>query len=318
MNRPILFKLHSLQHLARIGLFALLVGLMMVLSQPLSILAASDPVIVAAGDIACDPTKSNFNGGNGTKNACHEKATADLIGSLNPNAVLPLGDTQYTAATLSQYSKSYNPTWGVFKNITFPIPGNHEYLTKNAADYYTYFGAAAHDPKKGYYSYNIGAWHLIAMNAECGNIGGCGSGSLEETWLKNDLAANTKPCILAYWHEPRFSSASAGNTGRVKVFWQDLYQAHADLVLNGHAHVYERFDLQSPSQKADAKGIREIVVGTGGDSHGSWSKIQPNSQARDNTAFGVLKLTLHSSSYSWQFVAEPGKNFTDSGTQACH
>lgn len=284
--------------------------------------AAGDPAIVAAGDIACDPTLSTFNGGAGTANNCHMQATANLVLSLNPTAALALGDTQYTSATTSEYSQSYDPSWGKFKGITFPILGNHEYLTTNAAGYFTYFGKAAGDPTKGYYSYNIGTWHLIALNSECVNVGSCKPGSPQETWLQADLAANAGKCTLAYWHEPLFSSGRIGNNPQTLTFWQDLQAAKADIVLSAHDHDYERFGLQTATQTADlAHGIREFIVGTGGADHGGsagFPNLQPNSEARDNTTYGVLKLTLHSNSYDWQFVPEPGGAFTDSGTQLCH
>jgi hypothetical protein len=317
-SSPSALEFALFKYIIRFSLFGVFMVLVILTAGTIPLLAAGDPVIVAAGDIACDPTKSNFKGGNGTANACHMKGTAQLAASLNPVAVLPLGDTQYDSGTLTEFAQSYDPTWGVLKKITLPVVGNHEYHTTNASGYYSYFGAAAGDPKKGYYSYNIGAWHLIALNSECTYIGGCNSGSPQEVWLSADLAAHPNMCTLAYWHEPRFSSSNAGNRGAVKVFWQDLYAAHADLILNAHGHVYERFALQSPSQAADPNGIREIVVGTGGNSLGGFSTIQPNSQVRNNTTFGVLKVTLHATSYDWEFVPEPGKTFTDKGTQACH
>jgi acid phosphatase type 7 len=217
---------------------------------------------------------------------------------------------------------SYGLTWGQFKSITFPVVGNHEYLTAAAAGYFQYFGSAAGKSNQGYYSFDIGAWHLIALNAECSNVGGCQVGSPQETWLKADLAAHSNTCTLAYWHQPRFSSGKAGNWTQYSTFWQDLYAANADVVLGGHDHDYERFAPQNPSHQADpAQGIREFVVGTGGADHGGaggFPSIQPNSQVRDNTTFGVLKLTLHPTSYSWAFVPEAGQTFTDSGTTNCH
>jgi acid phosphatase type 7 len=300
--------------------FVAIVGLAWAMSKPAALVAASDPVIVAAGDIACDPASSQFNGGNGANTVCHEKATASLIGGINPTAVLPLGDTQYSDGAFAKYSQSYGPTWGQYLAITDAVPGNHEYLTSGASGYFTYFGTHAGSSGKGYYSFNIGTWHLIAMNAECVNVGGCKAGSPQELWLKADLAANTQACILAFWHQPRFSSGANGNWTQYAPFWQDLYAAHADVVLNGHDHDYERFDLQNPSQAADLQGIREFVVGTGGADHsgGQWGTVQPNSQVRNINTFGVLQLTLHATSYAWKFVPESGKTFTDSGTTNCH
>jgi hypothetical protein len=282
----------------------------------------TDPVIAAAGDIACDPTGSNFNGGLGTSSECRQKATSDLLVDLstqgNLQGVLTLGDNQYEDNAYTKYLQSFDPSWGRVKNMIRPGIGNHEYLTPAAAGYFQYFGAPAGDPSKGYYSFDKGSWHIIALNSNCSQVGGCGAGSPQEVWLRSDLAANAAPCTLAYWHHPRFSSGNQGNNTSLQAFWQALYNAHADVVLNGHDHDYERFALQSPTGAADPAGLREFVVGTGGKSHYGFVSIQPNSQVRNADTFGVLKMTLHSSSYDWRFVPEAGRTFTDSGSTACH
>jgi hypothetical protein len=294
--------------------------------------AAADPLIVAAGDIACDPGVSWFNGGKGTPTDCQELATASLLAGAS--AVLPLGDEQYNCGGASAFAQSYDPSWGQQKAISHPVAGNHEYWTSpgtdcssqpDAAGYYRYFGSAAGDPTKGYYSYDLGAWHIIALNSECGyvaTVGGCGSGSPEETWLRNDLAAHSSaPCTLAYWHRPRFAGTSSGGDTSFNQFWVDLYAAHADVVLNGHAHWYERFAQQNPSGQADPNGIREFIVGTGGEESGSTpAQTLPNDQATASGLFGVLKMTLHPGSYDWSFVRSPNSTstFTDSGSTACH
>jgi len=279
----------------------------------------SDPVIAAAGDIACSPTSTNFNGGNGTADACHMKATSNLLVNTNLSAVLPLGDLQYETGKRSAFQQSYNSSWGRVKAITHPAVGNHEYATANAKGYYNYFGAAASDPSQGYYSYDIGSWHIIALNSNCPEVGGCGVGSPQEQWLKADLKAHPNACTLAYWHHPRFSSGEHGNDSNYDTFWKDLYAARAEIVLNGHDHDYERFAPQSPDAKPDAtRGIREFVVGTGGKSHYKFVSIQPNSEVRNSDTYGVLKLTLHSKSYNWNFVPEVGKTFTDSGSGSCY
>jgi hypothetical protein len=297
-------------------------------SAPTSVVTAADPVVGAAGDIACDPADPNFNSGAGTASACHMRAVSDLLLQSHLTAVLGLGDEQYECAGLSAFASSYDPTWGRLKSITYPAPGNHEYQTSggtncdaagNAAGYYTYFGAAAGDPSKGYYSFDLGTWHLIALNASCAKVGGCGAGSPEEIWLKNDLATHTNRCTMAFWHNPRYSSGGVGNDSTFSPFWQDLYNANAELVLVGHDHEYERFAPQNASSGLDtARGIREFVVGTGGKTHTNFATIRANSEVRNNDTFGFLKLTLHPSSYDWQFVPEPGKTFTDSGSTACH
>ena len=198
------------------------------------------------------------------------------------------------------------------------MPGNHEYLTRAANGYFSYFGAAAGDPATGYYSFDVGAWHVVALNSNCSAVGGCASGSPQERWLRADLAAHPAACTLAYWHHPRFSSGEHGNEPAYDAFWRDLYAAGADVVLNGHDHDYERFAPQDPSGGSDlARGVREFVVGTGGKNHYRFLTLQPNSQVRDATTFGVLELTLHRTSYDWRFLPEPGKTFTDSGSAVC-
>ena len=280
--------------------------------------AAADPIVVAAGDIACSPQDASFNGGAGTAKRCHQRATAALIGPLNPAAVLPLGDNQYDKATASEFAGSYDPTWGVYTSITRPVAGNHEYQSPGAAGYFGYFGSAAGDPKKGYYSFDVGAWHLIALNANCGQVGGCQAGSPQERWLAADLAAHPTACTLAYWHQPRFSSARQGDNPLTAAFWNDLYAAHADIVLNGHHHHYERFAPMDPSGQGDlARGVREFIVGTGGENLAPFATPEPASQARGHS-FGVLQLTLHATSYDWSFVPTTSGGFTDAGTQSCH
>lgn len=283
--------------------------------------SANDPVIAASGDIACDrtpnapPPDPDERGAGG----CRERTTAALLATRKFTAVLTLGDEQYDSGTLPQFMSSYDKTWGTFKSITYPAPGNHEYDSANAAGYFAYFGKRAGDPTKGYYSFNIGSWHVIAINANCDSIGGCGQGSPEELWLKADLASHHASCTLAYWHQPRFSSGRHHSDPAYTAFWQDLYNAHADLVLNGHDHLYERFAPQTPTGVSDpAHGIREIIAGTGGRSHYPFTKIEPNSEVRNNAAFGIVEVTLHPHGYDWKFVPAAGAAFTDAGHQSCH
>jgi chitodextrinase len=296
--------------------------------NPQAALAASDPVIAAAGDIACDPTNSSFNNGNGTSNSCRQKYTSDLLVNANLAAVLPLGDNQYYCGGYAAFMQSYDLSWGRIKGITHPAVGNHEYLTSGgtgctsanggAAGHFSYFGTAAGQPGQGYYSYDIGAWHLIALNSNCGDAGGCSSGSPQGQWLEADLTAHSNMCVLAYWHIPLFSSGgrAASNT---QSFWQALYNHNADLILAGHDHIYERFAPQTPSGTLDTtRGIRQFIVGSGGANHTSLATIFANSEVRNVDTYGVLKLTLHPTSYDWQFVPEAGKTFTDSGTTSCH
>jgi acid phosphatase type 7 len=268
---------------------------------------SDDPVIVGAGDIASCSSSG-------------DEATANLLDNI-AGTVITLGDNAYTNGTATEYTNCYGPSWGRHLSRTRPSPGNHEYNTLNATGYFGYFGSAAGDPTKGYYSYDVGAWHIIVLNSNssCTTIS-CAAGSPQDTWLRADLAAHTNVCTLAYWHHPRFNSgASHGNNTAVANFWDALYQYGADVILNGHEHVYERFAPQTPAAVADpTNGIRQFTVGTGGASHYTFGTIQPNSEVRDGNTYGVLKLTLHATSYDWQFVPVAGGTFTDSGTGACH
>jgi hypothetical protein len=265
-------------------------------------------VLVGAGDIAsCDDLKG-------------AEATAKLLDSI-PGTVFAAGDLAYPDGSDEQFARCYDPTWGRFKDRTRPAPGNHEYHSDGASGYVRYFGAAAGDPKKGYYSYDLGDWHIIVMNSECDAVGGCQAGSPQEQWLRQDLTVHPAKCTLAYWHKPLFSSGAAhGNDPEIKPLWEALYAANADVVINGHDHDYERFAPQDPAGRLDPqRGIREFVVGTGGkNSHRTFASPKPNSEVRQADTFGVLKLTLGAASYEWKFVPEAGKTFADSGTGTCH
>jgi len=279
-------------------------------------------VIAAAGDIACDllPTTATPAGDESGPNTCHMDATAKLIAQLHPAAVLALGDEQYADGALAQFNAGYDKSWGAFKSITHPAPGNHEYHTPNAAGYFAYFGSLAGDPRRGYYSFDLGGWHLIALNGNCNAIGGCGADSPQVQWLTADLAAHHAACTLAYWHQPRFSSGAVHHSDPAyDALWRALYAAHADLVLGGHDHDYERFAPQTPDAQPDpVHGITEIVAGTGGRSHYKIGRLEPNSQVTNGQTYGILAVTLHPHSFDWRFIPEPGSTFTDSGTQACH
>src|SRR5262249_19158800 len=226
---------------------------------------------------------------------------------------LTLGDNAYEDGTLAQYDAYYDANWGRFKSITYPTTGNHEYHTTDAAGYFSYFGRRAPAP---YYSYNLGTWHLIAIGAMAGVP--AGGGSAEEKWLKADLAAHRNRCVLAYWHEPRWSAGSVhGNDASSGALWRDLYAAHADIIINGHEHNYQRYAPLNPSGAPAPNGIREFVVGTGGWGHYDFTTTTPMPRVRNNTDYGVLKLTLHRGSYDWKFVPVAGGTFTDSGSALC-
>jgi hypothetical protein len=268
--------------------------------------AGGDPVVLAAGDIVgC--------------NTLGDEATASLLDRLR-GSVLTLGDHVYEDSTASDFRDCYDATWGRHKARTRPAIGDHEYRTPGATPYFNYFGAAAGDPAKGYYSYNLGAWHVVALNAVCAEIGGCGTGSPEEQWLRQDLVANQSWCTLVVLHKPRFSSGAVhGSSTTYEPFWQAMYDNGVDLVLGGDDHVYERFAPQTPAGVADpVRGIRQITAGTGGRVLYSFATIEPNSEVRNNDAFGVLEVTLHSMSYDWRFVPEAGRSFSDAGSTGCH
>jgi hypothetical protein len=271
-------------------------------------LSGSAPVLVGAGDIAsCDDLAG-------------AQATAKLLDSI-PGTVFTAGDLAYPDGSDEEFANCYGPTWGRFKDRTRPAPGNHEYHSDGASGYARYFGAAAGDPQKGYYSYDLGDWHIVVLNSQCAEVGGCGAGSAQEQWVRQDLKAHPARCTLSYWHSPLFSSGTKhGNDPEVRPLWDALYAANAEVVINGHDHDYERFAPQDPWGKLDAqRGIREFVVGTGGkNSHRTFANPKPNSEVRQADTFGVLKLTLHATSYDWEFIPEAGKTFTDSGNGTCH
>lgn len=257
-----------------------------------------DPVIAGAGDIATSSGK--------------QAATAAVLSAINPTMVFTLGDNAYPDGTLTQFQSYYNPSWGGFKTKTNPSPGNHDYHTAGAGGYFSYFGSRA---PAAHYAWNIGAWRFYSLNSEIAHD----ASSTQISWLKQDLAANPKACVGAYWHKPLFSSGRHGNISGGRPFWDALYAANADLILVGHDHLYERFAPQNPSGQLDtARGIREFVVGTGGAGLYEFTTIRPNSEVRKNSVWGVLKVTLHASSYDWKFEPIAGQTFAESGSQTCH
>lgn len=274
--------------------------------------ADGDPVLMAAGDIACRPSQPAFKGGNGTATKCRQKYTAMLLAGAD--WVLPLGDEQYEDGTLAEFNASYDLSWGAYTSNSRPVPGNHEYQTPGAAGYYAYFGAVAGAPATGYYAWDAGAWRLLALNSSVSMA----RGSAQYNWIENELATHANACVAAYWHEPRFRSGKS-NVARFKPVWNLLYQYGADLVLNGHSHTYQRFAPLDPGGNIDrAQGLRQIIAGTGGKGFSGLLPGGPEVEASQNHTYGVLRLTLHAGSYDWEFVPEAGKTWTDSGTTACH
>ncbi|QKZ21068.1 DNRLRE domain-containing protein [Streptomyces chartreusis] len=266
---------------------------------------SGDPVLVGAGDIAeCGAT--------------HDEATANLLDGIS-GTVMAIGDNAYPNGSASDFTNCYGPSWGRHKARTRPASGNHEYNTSGASGYFNYFGASAGEAGKGYYSFDLGNWHVVSLNSNC-SIVSCAAGSAQEQWLRSDLAASTKPCTVAYWHHPRYTSGSShGPSTSVQPLYQALYDNNAEVIVTGHNHQYERFAPMNATGDLDnTRGIRQFVAGMGGAGMYGFGTIQPNSEVRNNNTWGVLKLTLHSGSYDWQFVPEAGKTFTDSGTNTCH
>ena len=272
---------------------------------PTGLVTANPPqIFTGAGDIS-----SCSNTG--------DEATAKLLDAIPEGNVYNLGDDAYNNGTDAEFA-CYHATWGRHKGRTKPSAGNHEYNTSGATGYYKYFGAAAGDPTKGYYSFNLGLWHIIVLNSNITRS----TGSAQDTWLAADLAAHPNQCTLSYWHHPLYSSGSSAggqSIASMKPFWDRLYAAHADLVLNGHRHFYDRMAPMKPDGTADpVNGIREIVAGMGGIGGGNVSGAFPTSEVRNGSTFGVLKLYLYDDSYAWKFIPVAGKTFTDSGSTACH
>ncbi len=263
-----------------------------------------DPVITAAGDIAePDPSAAT-------------RATARLIRSIDPTIALTLGDNQYPSAKLDDFRSGYDPTWGRFRSKTRPALGNHEYdSSSNAAGYFRYFGRRA--PNE-YYSFNLGRWHLVSLDSNCG-MTACGHGSAQFRWLRHDLATHPARCTLAYWHHPRWTSAEeTGGSSQVAPFVRLLRGAHAEVILAGHVHNYERFAAQSPSGERSQRGLVEFVVGTGGKSLSPMGSAEDNSLVRNDESYGVLKMTLHPRSYDFAFRSVLDSDFRDSGSRRCH
>jgi len=265
---------------------------------------AGAAVLVGAGDIARCTSSS-------------DEATVAILDSV-PGTVFTLGDNAYPNGSAADFADCYEPSWGRHKARTRPALGNHEHLTPGATPYFNYFGSAAGQRGKGWYSYKVGEWHVVVLNSSCSKNGGCGPDDPQSVWLRNNLAANPSNCTLAYWHHPRWSSGEYGNDPNMQSYWDILDAAGADLVLNGHAHMYERFTPMDATGAPDATGIRQIVVGTGGGSLSGTSVMHPQSEVRNSSTFGVLKLTLSDNAYTWKFLSAAGSTFTDTGSGTCH
>jgi hypothetical protein len=314
------------------------------------------PVIAAAGDISCStrmrtsqrvtPRPPDEDKGVPAESRpakrCAAHGTALLLKTLKPAAVLPLGDLQYECGETDDFHHAYDATWGQFRSISYPAVGNHEYGKacghNDASDFFSYFHDKDLNAPKGWFSFDIGSWHLIALNSQCssgegeGTVGGCGRGSDQLRWLRADLAVHDRRCTLAYWHEPRFSSGHHGSAVQMTDIWNVLVDAHVDVVLSGHNHGYERFGFLGKAEAVarrpgepvfqdptlDPKGIQQFVVGTGGKNHYPFAVPPLNGEeVREASTFGVLALTLKPDGYDWRFVPVRGSTFHDEGSRSC-
>jgi alkaline phosphatase len=290
----------------RVGALAAIIVALLIGQLPAGAAKSSPPtpILLAAGDIA----DCSLNGA---------RLTAALIDS-RPGTVAAIGDTAYPTGSVSDFSNCYQPTWGRFKGRTRPALGNHEYLTAGASAYFAYFGHKA-APPGGYYSYRLGSWHIVVINSNCDQIGGCGPGSKQLRWLQADLAQHKARCSLAYWHSPRFSSGPHGSDETMQPIWAALAKAGADIVLNGHDHLYQRFaPLEASGHINPERGMREFVVGTGGGPfYHAVTKI-PSSRKIVTSRWGVLRLKLGTNRYYWRFLSTPNGRVLDAGSSACH
>lgn len=274
-------------------------------------------IVVAAGDIACGSEAP-------AEATCEYAATAGLATAADPDAVLALGDLQYEHGALDDFNRFYHPTWGVLRGRTYPVPGNHEYEMPGASGYFDYFngvgvdsGRAGHR-SRGYYGFTLGSWRVLALNSYCQAVGGCGAGSPQERWVRAELAADTATCTMAIWHHASFSSSHRSPDLSMRDIWQALQEANVDLVLASHTHNYERFaPMNAAGVRDNTRGIPSIVIGTGGKDLHAFVNDHPHRLAGSARSFGILRLILRDTDYSWEFIPVEPDGFTDSGSGIC-
>ena len=288
-------------------------------------------VIAAVGDMACDPADPRFNDGNGTKHNCAAERTSDaVLDDDSVEHVLLLGDYQYYCSDPADWKESYDLTWGRLDLPIYPVAGNHEYLTgpdtfgdlcpaenATAEPYFDYFGSAAHPETRGHYSFDMGNWHLIGLNSNCNAVDGCGLSSVQTIWLKLDLAANAKRCVLAFWHQPLFRGQGSGIPDAFLPWWIALYEADADVVLNGHVHNYQRYPPLDPEGFRTEFGITQYTVGTGGEDLTAVQKRSIPAPVAWEKEFGYLRMTLLPTRWIAEFVSYEGK-VLDKSSGTCH
>lgn len=274
----------------------------MISSPELASAQSAAPILLGAGDIAsCEADKA--------------QATAKLLDKI-PGTIFTVGDHAYPKGTTPQFVECYGPSWGRHRERTRPAPGNHDYESKQAAPYFKYFGVNAGPAGRGYYSYDLGSWHILSLNS---NTDAATWGKQQEEWLRRDLAANRSACKLAYWHHPYVSSGkNHGNSPHMRNMYSILYRNGVDVVVSGHDHIYERFAPQDAKGRADPTGVRQFISGTGGAVLYEIGTVKPNSEARNTATHGVLKFTLHSTSYDWEFIPIASQSFRDRGSADCH
>jgi hypothetical protein len=273
--------------------------------------AGATPTIAAVGDVACAP------GSRTTPVGCRERAVADAIARVDPDSLWLLGDIQYPYGSLEAFTRSFGPAFERFRSIWHPVPGNHEYLTPGAAGYFAFFGAAAGRADRGYQSFDVGRWHVVALNSNCEFVA-CDAASAQAKWLRADLRRHPQRCTAALWHHPRYSSSSGhGDDPRTSALWRILQAHRAEFVLSGHDHDFEAFARQDETSRADRTGLQQFVVGTGGFGAYGFRAARPNSIARRDGRFGFLSMTLRARSYSWRFIGEDGARLA-AGSARCH
>jgi acid phosphatase type 7 len=263
-------------------------------------------VLLAAGDVAsCDSEG--------------DEAPAALLDE-HPGTVAVLGDLAYDRGSAQEFAECFDPSWGRHRDRLRPVPGNHDYGTPGAAAYFDHFGGSAGAPGEGWYAYDLGEWRIIALNSVCWAVGGCGPGSLQDTWLRTELASHDQRCTLAYFHHAPFSSGRLhGGEPTVRPLVEVLYDGGVDVLLAGHEHHYERLGRLDPSGGLDEeRGIRHFIVGTGGNKLYALDDPHPSSEARFAGGYGLLRLELGAGEYAWEFVGVEGVEFTDAGAEPCH
>lgn len=266
-------------------------------------------VLIGAGDISV----CGLDGASRTA-----ALLARLINQYPQAEIFTAGDNAQVMGLMQEYMDCFSPTWGRFWDRIHPSPGNHDWFTESGRDYFTYFGEAAGEAGNGYYSYDLGEWHIVSLNSNC-DAAGCEEGSAQVEWLRADLQQNQARCTLLYWHHPLWSSGTVPISPAGQAFWRIASEYGAEIVVNGHDHYYERFaPLDQDGNVNFETGIRPFIVGTGGAWLFELDEPLAITEARDNTSFGVIKFLLYPDRYEWEYVAADGSPFTDSGTGTCH